>query len=111
MINLIFGSRGTTAGLAYVDPHCVTGIALPPVDASNLCFSLSFWPLCEGIKNCRVGLVWLDLTLLSPGKSLLKCVSVVRFWVCEVLVLVRRSGPKNNPFSLIDFFPLNQDGL
>jgi hypothetical protein len=35
-INLIFGFRGLTAALAHVDPHCVAGIALPPVDATSL---------------------------------------------------------------------------
>jgi hypothetical protein len=33
-INLIFASRGLAAALAHVGPHRVTGIALPPVDAT-----------------------------------------------------------------------------
>jgi hypothetical protein len=35
-INLIFAPRGLAAALAHVGPHCVTGIALPPVDATRL---------------------------------------------------------------------------
>ncbi|KAF8249113.1 hypothetical protein K440DRAFT_622493, partial [Wilcoxina mikolae CBS 423.85] len=33
-INLIFESWELTAVLAHVGSHCVTGIALPPVDAT-----------------------------------------------------------------------------
>jgi hypothetical protein len=35
-INLIFAPRGLAAALAHVGPHRVTGIALPPVDATCL---------------------------------------------------------------------------
>jgi hypothetical protein len=35
-INLIFASRELAAALAHVGSHCVTGIALPPVDATHL---------------------------------------------------------------------------
>jgi hypothetical protein len=35
-INLIFAFRGLATALAHVGPHCVTGIALPPVDATSL---------------------------------------------------------------------------
>jgi hypothetical protein len=33
-INLIFAFRGSASVLAHVEPHCVTGITLPPVDAT-----------------------------------------------------------------------------
>jgi len=45
-INLIFVSRELAAVLAHVGSHCVTGIALPPVDATFL--SLSLWLLARG---------------------------------------------------------------
>ena len=43
-INLIFAFRGSASVLAHAKPHCVTGITLPPVDATPF-FSLSLW-LC-----------------------------------------------------------------
>jgi hypothetical protein len=41
-INLIFGFRELAAVLAHVGSHCVTGIALPPVDATRLFFHRRF---------------------------------------------------------------------
>jgi hypothetical protein len=35
-INLIFAFREVATALAHVGSHCVTGIALPPVDATFL---------------------------------------------------------------------------
>ena len=35
MIILIFGISSWAAGLAYVQEHCVAGIALPPADANT----------------------------------------------------------------------------
>jgi hypothetical protein len=43
-INLIFGSWGLAAVLAHVGSHRVTGIALPPVDAT-------FFSLFSGCKR------------------------------------------------------------
>ncbi|KAA8892534.1 hypothetical protein FN846DRAFT_915377 [Sphaerosporella brunnea] len=37
-INLIFALRGLAAALAHVGLYCVTGIALPPVDATTTGF-------------------------------------------------------------------------
>ena len=37
-INLIFAIWGPASVLAHADPHCVTGITLPPVDATLLFF-------------------------------------------------------------------------
>ena len=61
-INLIFRIRGVVSVLAHANPHRVTGITLPPVDASELFFFLLF--------HCRS---WLrrgdeeeEITLLCP---------------------------------------------
>ncbi len=54
MINLIFVSGEMTAGLAHVDFHCVTGIALPPVDATFHRFS----GRCARGRRKTLGLGW-----------------------------------------------------
>ena len=41
-INLIFAPRGLAAVLAHVGSYCVTGIALPPVDAISFIVALAF---------------------------------------------------------------------
>ena len=46
-INLIFRIRGLVSVLAHADPHRVTGITLPPVDASDL-FSFYFFIVVPG---------------------------------------------------------------
>ena len=57
IINLIFASRELTAVLAHVGTHCVTGIVLPPVDATSI-VSLALQREDEGrqkieMVNCR----------------------------------------------------------
>jgi hypothetical protein len=54
-INLIFAFRGLAAALAHAGSHCVTGIALSPVDATSLFFSFLslLWPLRESTKDYR----------------------------------------------------------
>ena len=51
-INLIFESWGSTSVLAHAEPYCVTGITLPPVDATRFAFlSLSVLAVGEGTKK------------------------------------------------------------
>ncbi|RPA96317.1 hypothetical protein L873DRAFT_1694605, partial [Choiromyces venosus 120613-1] len=49
LIILFFDYPGTLPLACHAWSHCVAGIALPPVDANS--FSLSCWPLCEGIMK------------------------------------------------------------
>ncbi|KAI5816134.1 hypothetical protein BZA77DRAFT_313707 [Pyronema omphalodes] len=46
-INLIFEPRELASVLAHVDTHCVTGIVLPPVDATILFLICYLWEASE----------------------------------------------------------------
>ena len=56
MIILIFGISSWAAGLAYVQEHCVAGIALPPADANI--FFISILPLAgDWRRSCALMII------------------------------------------------------
>jgi hypothetical protein len=70
-INLIFAFRGLAAALAHVGSHCVTGIALSPVDATFplLSFPSLLWPLRESTTDERNPLKFCNGCVLKNLKA------------------------------------------
>jgi hypothetical protein len=74
-INLIFAFRGLATALAHVGSHCVTGIALPPVDATSV-FQCS-----SGCKRENAGKQTVASHNVSTVSLVLQCLHSTRL-VC-----------------------------
>jgi hypothetical protein len=64
LLILFLHLRGLAAALAHVGPHCVTGIALSPVDATSFLLS-SLWPLRESTRDEFAGVPQDTVTIFS----------------------------------------------
>ena len=71
-INLIFHPRDLASMLAYVSFHCVTGLTLPPVDATPFFINYS---ACPGAWRRKFGLDTLGIILAYVPLSLIHCKS------------------------------------
>jgi hypothetical protein len=77
-INLIFAPRGLAAALAHVGPHRVTGIALPPVDATfGVLFSIVSLAVSERTRENKIIVLLVCIVSLALLKLTRRCLSIV----------------------------------